>query len=72
MRRRGVGFHQESWRPLYVNLKKPPLARFQEPNRPAFQLLVERIDANLDGANICLRTGGLPNLVAELRVVTLV
>ena len=24
MRRRGVGFHQESWRPLYVNLKKPP------------------------------------------------
>ena len=24
MRRRSVGFHQESWRRLYVNLKKPP------------------------------------------------
>jgi Uncharacterized protein conserved in bacteria (DUF2312) len=24
MRRRSVGFHQESWRRLYVNLRKPP------------------------------------------------
>ena len=33
------------------------------------QLLVERIDVSLDGADIRLRTEGLTNLVADLRAV---
>jgi hypothetical protein len=33
------------------------------------QLLVERVDVGLDGADIRLRTEGLKNLVADLRAV---
>ena len=33
------------------------------------QLLVERIDVSLDGADIRLRTEGLTNSVADLRAV---
>ena len=33
------------------------------------QLLVERVDISLDGADIRLRTEGLANLVADLRAV---
>jgi hypothetical protein len=33
------------------------------------QLLVERVDVSLDGADISLRTEGLTNLVADLRAV---
>jgi site-specific DNA recombinase len=33
------------------------------------QLLVERVDVSLDGADIRLRTEGLTNLVADLRFV---
>ena len=33
------------------------------------QLLVERVDVSLDGADIRLRTEGLTNLVADLRTV---
>ena len=35
------------------------------------QLLVERVDVSLDGADIRLRTEGLTNLVADLRAVKL-
>ncbi len=33
------------------------------------QLLVERIDVDLDGANITLRTEGLTNVAADLRAI---
>jgi hypothetical protein len=33
------------------------------------QMLVERVDVGLDGADISLRTEGLTNLVADLRAV---
>jgi site-specific DNA recombinase len=33
------------------------------------QLLVERVDVGLDGADIRLRTEGLKNLVSDLRAV---
>jgi site-specific DNA recombinase len=33
------------------------------------QLLIERVDVGVDGADIRLRTEGLTNLVADLRAV---